>query len=111
LGKIDQLLPGDGQEIDPGMTRAFQATLDSAPQTNVLIWKSANKSKVCDGTPSTPGPRASRLRDAVERILRSVYRSTLHGATRTSGASAPEQGWPVLDGARRPEGRCHRPPN
>ncbi|HWU38803.1 MAG TPA: hypothetical protein VN203_14230, partial [Candidatus Acidoferrum sp.] len=46
---------------------------------------------------------------------RSVCRSTLHGATRPhpahpegtrlgSRAAAPEQGWPVVDGARRPQG-------
>jgi hypothetical protein len=41
-----------------------------------------------------------------------------HGATRPHPASAlgtraaaPEQGWPVLDGARRPQGCRRRPPN
>jgi hypothetical protein len=31
-----------------------------------------NKFKACDGTPSTPSPRPSRVRYAVERTLRSV---------------------------------------
>ncbi len=70
----------------------------------MLSWRFSNKFKACDGTPSTPGPRPSRVRDAVGRNPLSGDRCTFHGATRPGGTAAPEQGWAVLDGARRPQG-------
>ena len=96
---------------------------------SVPSWKSANKSKACDGIPSTPGytqPCGSGTRpaggepivaslcngsDAVERNPQSIDPRIFHGATRPQRAAAPEQGWVVLDGARRPQGCCYRPPN